>query len=202
MAYSDFSLEDVSKGFGLRVTDRDDLFAGTAPVEVGAPLAALLEECVPLAVGIGTEKGRSEFIVAPMLLEVRRRMGKSIGLFSGVEFNVDRSRGLNGVCDFLLSRSPLQVMVTAPLLTVVEAKRDDIQAGLGQCASEMVAARIFNERAGQGASLLHGTVTTGTSWRFLRLDGDALAIDRHEYPIDHADKILAILLHCVAGPPA
>jgi hypothetical protein len=201
MAYSNFSLERVSSEFDLRVTDQDDLFGRIAPVEVEPPLAAHLDEYVPLAVGIGTEKGRSELIVAPMLLEVRRRMGGEIGFFSGIDFNVDEARGLNGVCDFLLSKSRLQVMVTAPILTVVEAKKDDIRAGLGQCASEMVAVQVFNERAGHGPSTVYGVVTTGTAWRFLRLDGAALAIDRHEYPIDHAGKILGILLHCVGGRP-
>jgi hypothetical protein len=201
MAYSNFSIESVSSEFRLSVSDQADLFGPIPPVEVGAHLAGHLEEYVPLAIGIGTEKGRSELIVAPMLLDVRRRMGGSIGFFSGVEFNVDASRGLNGVCDFLLSKSRLQVMVTAPVLAVVEAKKDDIRSGLGQCASEMIAVQVFNERAGQSPSTVYGVVTTGTTWRFLRLDGAALAIDRLEYSIEHAGKVLGVLLHCVGGTP-
>ena len=201
MSYSNFSIESVSSEFQLRVSDQEDLFGSISPVEVGPHLSAHLEEYVPMAIGIGTEKGRSELIVAPMLLDVRRRMGGSIGFFSGVEFNVDASRGLNGVCDFLLSKSRLQIMVTAPVLAVVAAKKDDIRSGLGQCASEMIAVQVFNERAGQVPSMVYGVVTTGTVWRFLSLDESALAIDRLEYPIDHAGKVLGILVHCVGGRP-
>ena len=199
MAYNNFTLQRVRKEFGLTIIDETDLFADLTPAEVGPDLGALLEEYVPLAIGIATEKARSELIVAPMLLEVRRRMGGTIGFFSGIEFNVDESRGLNGVCDFLLSKSPLQVLLAAPVLAVVEAKNDNIKPGLGQCASEMLAVQLFNERENESISIVFGVVTTGTAWRFLRLDGLVLAIDRKEYSIDQAGRILGILIHCVGG---
>ena len=86
-------------------------------------------------------------------------------------------------------------------MMVVEAKNDNIKSGLGQCTAEMVAARVFNEREGAGASLIHGAVTTGSLWRFLKLDGDTVFIDRAEYYVDQLDKILGIFLHCVGGDP-
>jgi hypothetical protein len=73
-------------------------------------LQMLLEENVPLALAINTEKARSELIVTPILLEVWRLMRREISLFSGIEFNVAPDRGLNGVCDFILSRSPMQLV--------------------------------------------------------------------------------------------
>ncbi len=88
---------------------------------------------------------------------------------------------------------------TAPVVTVVEAKNDNIKSGLGQCVAEMVAARLFNERTGEGPATIHGVVTTGSNWRFLKLDGGTVFVDRPEYYLDHVEKILAILLHCVGG---
>lgn len=121
-----------------------------------------------------------------------------ISLFSGIQFDVDRDQGLNGVCDFLLARSPIQLFLRAPVLAVVEAKNEDMVAGLGQCSAEMVAAMIFNERSGREPSAIHGAVTTGNAWRFLRLAGSVVTIDAPEYYIDRLEKIVGILLHCVS----
>ncbi len=202
MAYHQFTLDRVRKEFGLKIVDEIDIFGRFDPVDIGPTLHSLLEECVPLAVGIGTEKARSELIVTPMLLEARRRMGGAVGFFSGVEFHVDEARGLNGVCAYLLTKSRLKVLVTAPVLAVVEAKNDNVKPGLGQCAAEMVAVQSFNETEGEGPSTVFGAVTTGTAWRFLRLDRSELVLDPEEYAIDVPGKILAILLHCVGGRAA
>jgi hypothetical protein len=40
----------------------------------------------------------------------------------GKDFTVDASVGLNGVCDFLISRSPEQLEIEAPAIVLVEAK--------------------------------------------------------------------------------
>lgn len=200
MAYHQFTIERVRKEFHLTVVDEVDLFAEIEPVKVGEPLSRLLEEYLPLAIGIATEKAKSELIVAPILLEVRRRMGGAVGFFSGIEFNVDVERGLNGICDFLLSKSRLQILLAAPVLAVVGAKNDNMKSGLGQCAAEMIAAQMFNEREGEGPSTIYGVVTNGTGWRFLRLEGLNLGVDRQEYAIDQPGRILGNLLHCVGGP--
>ena len=165
-------------------------------------LAAVLDEHVPLATSIHTEKARSELIVAPMLVEVRKLMGRRISLFSGAEFNVDAAQGLNGTCDFILAASHVQLFLQRPAVMIVEAKNDNIKSGLGQCVAEMVAARIFNQQAGDGPSIIHGAVTTGSIWRFLKLDGPTIFIDQPEYYLDRMEKILGILMHCVGGDPA
>ena len=202
MSYSDYTLELACRTFGLVVDHEVDLFAEVAEVPVGPHLSATLAENLPLATAIHTEKARSELIVAPILVEVRRLMDHRISLFSGIDFNVDPDRGLRGTCDFILSGSTVQFYLEAPLLDVVEAKNDNIKSGLGQCLAAMVASRLFNERRGQGPSTIFGVVTTGTLWRFLKLEGLIASLDRPEYTIDRLGKILAILLHCVGGPPA
>ena len=115
-----------------------------APVTLSALLQETLAESVPLALEVSTEKARSEFIIAPMLAETRRQFAGQISLFSGIDFTVDAEAGLRGVCDFLFSLSPLQLYVQAPVLAVVEAKNENIKAGIGQCVAEMLAAQRFN----------------------------------------------------------
>ena len=111
---------------------------------------------VDLALAVNTEKARSEFIIAPVLMELGGCSADGFGLFSGVEFDVDASRGLNGFCDFILTRSPLQSVLTAPVLAIAEAKNDNLRNGLGQCIAAMVAAREFNAKSSAGAVVIHG----------------------------------------------
>jgi hypothetical protein len=146
---------------------------------------------------INTEKARSEFIIAPVLLEVRRLVGDRMGLFSGVALDADPEHGLNGICDFLLTTSGRQLVVTAPVVAIVEAKNDNLLSGLGQCIAAVVAARIVNEREGSMGRVVYGSVTTGSAWKFLRLTASQLTIDRREYYIDNVGKILGILQEVV-----
>src|SRR5205807_2439021 len=86
----------------------------------------------------------------------------------------------------------------APLVTVVEAKKNDIEAGLGQCVAQMVAARDYNEREGAGLPALYGCVTTGEAWQFLCLTGADVAVDRGRLYIDNVGAILAVFGAIVA----
>jgi hypothetical protein len=199
MAYRDFTLTTIIKDFRLKLDEEADLFAVTPELSPSAALVAILDETVPLALTIHTEKARSELIVSPILVELRKLAGHRVSLFSGAEFNVDVAKGLNGVCDFLLSRDPEQLMVRAPVLAVVEAKDDNIKGGLAQCVAEMVAAQMFNEREITGVTMVWGVVTTGSIWRFLRLDGATVSLDRPEYYLERVGKILGILGSIVGG---
>jgi hypothetical protein len=143
---------------------------------------------------MNTEKARSEMIIAPILMELVRLSGHRINLFSGLSLDVDKERGLSGVCDYLLALSPERFFLSHPVVAVVEAKREDINSGLGQCVAAMVGARTFNEREGLTSTVIHGIVTTGSIWRFLKLEGDCAFVDLPEYYLSQVGKILGILL--------
>ena len=194
VAFSDFSIGEVKRRFGLAVDESGDFFANVAPVAVTPLLAGTLREGVPLALAIGTEKARSELIIAPVLVEIRRQLSNAISLFSGVEWTVDPAQGLRGVCDFLLSLSPEQFDVEAPVIAVVEAKKEDMALGIGQYLAEMVAARIFNQRRPKPIATIYGVVTTGNVWKFLRLVGTTAYVDVAEYHIKEVERIVGILL--------
>jgi hypothetical protein len=105
MAYSDFTLASITKAFNLTICDRVDMFSAVAEVEISLLLKEILQENVPLALASNTEKSRSEMIISPILIELRKQLNHQIGLFSGIDFTVDPEQGLNGNCDYIISRS-------------------------------------------------------------------------------------------------
>ena len=197
MPYSQFTIEQIKKDFGISISEQFGIFLNVPEVDCSDFLTQSLQEYLPLALAIDTEKARSELIVMPILVELKRQYNLQnklqISIFSGRDFTVDVGKGLNGFCDFLISRSPEQIIIEAPVVTLVEAKNDNIQSGLGQCMAEMIAAQVFNEIKGNQISTIYGVITTGTNWRFLRLNGKTIDIDLNEYFISQLGKILGIL---------
>lgn len=198
MAYSDFKLQEVVRKFGLSINEKVDLFADTPERESSTILDAILKTNIALALAINTEKARSEMIIAPVLIEIKNLFSEEISLFSGVDFNVEPEQGLNGVCDFIISKSPEQLFITSPIVTIVEAKNENIKVGLGQCVAEMIAAQLFNQKEGNDIDVIYGIVTTGNMWKFLKLQNQIVYIDFSEYYIKDIQKILGILSNTIS----
>ena len=199
MPYSQFSVEQIKTTFGITLTRTIDLFADIAETEPSNFLKETLQFNLPLALEINSEKARSELIVAPILVEIKKLLPERMSLFSGREFNVDPARGLSGYCDFLISRSPEQLVIESPVIALVEAKNDNIQSGLGQCMAETIAAQIFNQRQENDIQTIYGVVTTGSIWKFFKLEGTAIEIDTSEYFINNVAKIIGILINFIAS---
>ena len=193
MVYSNFTLEMVRTAFQLEIVESAGIFSEIASVDPSEHLATTLARNVPLAITINTEKAKSELIIADILVELREQLERRISLFSGIDFSIDDENGLTGVCDFLVSLSPVQSFLEAPVIILVEAKKDDLTVGLGQCVAEMLAAQRFNTEKGNDIPYIYGATTSGTDWRFLKLEGQRLHIDMVIYPIAQCDKILGIL---------
>ena len=201
MAYSDFTFDSATEKFALEREERLSLFGQVAEVAPRQSLLEILADNVPLGLAIGTEKARSETMIAPVLIEARRLTDYGVSLFSGTEFNVDPSQGLNGYCDFIVSASREQFTLRAPVLMIVEAKQENIPGGFGQCIAEMVAARLFNRQKANGLTMIYGAVTTGDNWRFLKLDGQTILIDKQQYQISQTGKLIGILLEIFQAKP-
>ena len=197
MAYSNFTLDTVLEAFDLKEVDAAGIFADSEPVAPSELLTAVLARNIPLALAVGTEKVKSELIIANVLVELREQLGHRISFFSGIEFNVDADANLTGVCDFVVSLSPRQFSLKAPIILLVEAKKDDLLVGLGQCVAEMVAAQRFNAEQGNDISCVYGATTSGIDWLFLKLEENKLYIDMAAYQIAQCDKILGILSRMV-----
>ena len=193
MAYSNFTIEEVLKTFQLETDEAADISSKIESIVPSEHLTTTLSRNVPLALAIGTEKAKSELIVTNVLVELREKFEQRISLFSGIDFNVDVEKGLTGVCDFLISLSPVQYYLEAPIIILVEAKKDEPTTGFGQCIAEMLAAQHFNTQKGNDIPVIYGASTTGTVWQFLKLEGQQLYIDKVPYSIGQCDKILGVL---------
>ena len=198
MPYSSWTLSKVSRTFHLETVWQPALFADIEPLVPSSHLTVTLERQLPFALAMGTEKAKSELIIAPVLVEFYLHFESRVSLFSGIDFNVDADEGLTGVCDFLVSLSPQRFDLEAPVIALVEAKNADVKLGVGQCAAEMVAAQRFNADAGNDIRCVYGAITSGTEWLFLKLEGQTLSIDLGTYHISQCDKILGILASMVS----
>ncbi len=194
MAYNTFTLNQLRKEFGLVIARQQDLFTSVPPAPISDFLRLSLTKHTDVALRSRSEKARSEYIIAPILAEIYEQMQDRANLFSGVEFKVDESRGLAGYCDFLFTLAPLAIDIQAPVVSIVEAKKEDIAAGIPQCLAELVAAQIFNAAEEYKLETLYGIVTSGTEWKFLRLEGKDAAIDDDVYFLDNIEKIVGIAL--------
>lgn len=199
MPYSDFTLRRIKQDFNLTIVEQATFLPPIQPQPPSAFLSTFLDKHLPLALALNTEKARSEMLICPILLEIKDIFQEQISLFSGNDFTVDPSVGLSGLCDFLISRSSEQLFIEAPAVVVVEAKREDLNAGLGECVAEMIAAQRFNEKNNSSVPIIYGTVTTGDRWKFLKLKGQTVTIGLLEYTVPPVEQILGILVSLVSG---
>ncbi|WP_309736390.1 hypothetical protein [Chamaesiphon sp. OTE_75_metabat_556] len=192
MAYNNFTLESVKDRFDLQLVN--NRFCELFPVsEPQSEFLTIFDESFSLAEVAKSEKAKSELLVSPILVQARRLVDRQVQLFSGEEFNVDQEKGLNGFCDFLFSKSENQFTIDAPVLMLVEAKRGEIESGLGQCVAEMVAAQSYNQLKNRSILVIYGCVTSGTLWQFLKLEDSNVTIDPTNYLVTPVQKILGIL---------
>jgi hypothetical protein len=96
-----------------------------------------------------------------------------------------------------LSRSPEVLEIEAPAIVIVEAKKADLRTGFGQCIAEMVAAQQFNAAKNYPIPTIYGSVSNGTQWRFLNLEGNTVTIDLTDYPLPPIEQILGMLVWMV-----
>lgn len=195
MPYSSFTLKRVKEEFDLEIIENRDLFSTIEEIEVSDYLKTTLNYNVPLALAISTEKARSELIISNVLLGLKKLLNDEIGLFSGINLDIDKD--LNGFCDYIISKSSEQFYLNSPVVAIVEAKNEQMTSGLGQCIAEMIASKIFNEKEGNIIDKIYGAVTTGNTWKFLKYDNNVAYIDKLEYHITNVNKIMGILVKMV-----
>jgi hypothetical protein len=188
MAYGDFSFEDIEQKFGIKNKVRR-LFDDFQPIMPSERLIEALEMANELPVR--SEKAKSETIVFPILIELRKLNNKFFTIYSGDNLNADEAQGLRGECDFILSKDIGSFSINFPILQIVEAKKNDLELGIPQCAAQLIGAKIFNERKGVFLDSIYGCVTTGNEWVFLKLETDIL-IDNRIYYLNEIGEILAV----------
>jgi hypothetical protein len=197
MSYSQFKrLTEVTKKFGLSVKTQP-LFLNLMPVIASDYLNLSLK--IAEKMGYVNEKERSERLVNPILAELLLANDSTIVIYSGRDLYVDEKQGLNGECDFLISRQKVMIDdLIAPIISIVEAKEQDLRYGVAHCAAQLYGAKLFNEAEGLPQPQYYGAATTGEVWRFLRLKQNELILDTHRYSIFNLSELLGVLQFIVA----
>jgi hypothetical protein len=193
MGYSNFKKLNQLTGLGIQNISQDWLPVLKKSFEPSQHILSDLLEAKEE--GLASEKAKSEYLIAPILKEVRRKNPDKFKSFSGYEFDVDSEKDLTGFCDFILSLSAHRVEISAPIFCLVEAKKGDVEEGFAQCGAEMYAAQIFNEREGNPKKQIFGCVTNAFSWCFLKLENKNLYIDPNYVPLTFTKphEVLAVL---------
>ena len=111
MPYSSFTVRRIKQEFGIQTQEGGRFLPLTPEIAPSSMLAEILENYLPWAIAVGSEKAKSEMIVAPVLSEVRRNGGddRSHGLciatgrsdFRNVD--LDDPRGLDDRDAFVIS---------------------------------------------------------------------------------------------------
>jgi hypothetical protein len=197
MSYADFTMQKIREELNFEIVNANLMLNVGKKISLTPSFKKILNEGIQLANAIDNEKSRSEFIVAPLLLRLKSALNNEISVFSGTELNIDKEKGLNGICDFLIAKSDKQYILTHPIIALVEAKNSNIYSGLGQCMAEMVAARLYNQKYNIDSKIIYGIVTTGSEWKFLTLEENTITIDNNEYFISDIHKLFSILVSII-----
>jgi hypothetical protein len=189
-SYRYYKLTDLAVICGIANEIVPKLFDKITSISPSEVLTLVLER--NLQIPLTNEKAKSEFVVAPILAEMWF-INQRFKPLSGLTFNIEASKGLKGVCDFMISAKPNASELDAPIFCVFEAKNDAIEDWYGQCGAEMYAARIFNEREGNDIKIIYGAVTNGFTWQFLKLEGQTLFIDSQRYGTANLPQLLGAI---------
>lgn len=189
MAYRDFTLEKIRNTFGIQFETKK-IFDNIISLEPSDWLKETLERSKLFS--LTTEKIRSEAVVFPILSEVKGKNVDSIQLFSGEVLNADKEMKLMGECDYIFSKNRGIPRLIAPLISVIEAKKSDIDIGIDQCSAQMVGILKFNETHNETVPIIYGCVTNSQEWRFLRFQNNTITIDSDTYFIKELNTILGI----------
>lgn len=188
-SYSDYTLAHLREICGIDNT-KARLQLLTKPVQPSELLTQILARNTVLP--INTEKARSELLITPVLIEWLSQNPSQLQYFSGNTFDVDAKRALKGRCDYLFTKH-LSMDIVAPVIAVFEAKDDNVDNWYAQCGAEMFAARLFNERSNEPYRIIHGAVTDGYEWVFLRLEESLLKIDSERFYLRNLPELLGAL---------
>jgi hypothetical protein len=204
MPYANFSLQAAVKQFDLKYQGTELVFPTTLPTlppvaEKAIPfLTRQLERDADLARRTPTDQAKLSFIIAPVVAALRQI--HSIGIHSGVPFDVSPMENLQGECDFLITLSDELEIIEAPILVVSQARGSVMSQGIGKCVAEMIAAQRFNQQSGLPPLPIFGCITNGFSWRFLQLSGDTVKGDGAiEYPLTPTLVLMQRLYYAVSG---
>lgn len=193
MGYSDYTFEKIRSKFGIENRKADLAFV----VEPQEPTDTLKEHLKYMkSLNLRSEKARSEAIVFPLLLDIRKRNNDFFTIYSGDNLNINKD--LRGKCDFILAKDVNSYDIDYPIIQIVEAKKHDIEdLGVPQCAAQLIGARLFNQKNDIELKKIYGCATTGKLWQFLLLEGNTIYVDDKQYVLDNLTELLGVFQYII-----
>ncbi|MEK7434720.1 MAG: hypothetical protein AABZ74_16420 [Cyanobacteriota bacterium] len=189
MPYTSFTLNEIKKIFG--VTNKvSKLFFNINKQEPSLTLLDSIENSHLFS--LSSEKEKSEAIIFPIMIELKKKNKNKISIFSGRRLDVDSEKGLSGECDFIISNKPDLFEVDSPIIALIEAKKDDFTQGVAQCVAQMIGSRLFNEQRDITTPVIYGCVTNAREWQFLKLEDNLVTIDSDIYYLNQISELLGI----------
>jgi hypothetical protein len=179
MGYSKFkTIKEVTKKFNLDMR-LERLFQMIETVEPSGWLLETLAiaEKLPLT----NEKSKAERVISPILTEVAKVYADKVSFFSGEQINIKPEDDLAGECDFFFSLQPPKLYIDAPIISLAEAKDEDMDWGIAQCAAQMLGAKLFNEQENKHLPFIYGCATDGVECIFMKLENDIYYVDNKIY---------------------
>jgi len=131
-----------------------------------------------------------ESLLFPFLQQAWKRH-KRLKLWSQQTLTGDDQ--LYGEPDYFVSAWRDEVIdkfINTPLLAIVEAKKQDFEAGWGQCLAEMIACQKINQ---DDNLTVYGIVSTGMFWEFGKLEKNQFTKHPLSYSIADPQKVFGNL---------
>jgi hypothetical protein len=192
MAYRNFKFIELEQQFNLRQAQKklfDD--SATIPVQPTEWLKTSIQ--IAKTLPLRNEKPKSEYLIAPILAEIKQHCVDKVQLFSGENLEGDKKTKLNGEVDYMIVQQPQAMELRAPIIVICEAKKGDIEGGFAQCAAQLYGARLFNQKSGNAITTIYGVVSSGVEWHFLLLENSTIYIDTTVYTISDLSLLLGTL---------
>jgi len=112
---------------------------------------------------------------------------KRLRIWKGASLEGDRA---SGYVDYLIAER--KRYLEAPMLCIIEAKKDDFEQGLAQCLVEMQACQWINHKLGREIDVL-GIVTNGTTWNFYKLVSSGQVYETAAHALGDLEVVLGWL---------
>lgn len=190
MAFSDFkTIPEVQEKFRIRHVEND--FIETQ--HTADPSEQFLQELEFSRQYIdvsASEAARCEAVIFPVLREVYKGYAEHYALW--IKKPIAYDDVLSGTPDYFVStRSELgKLVVGAPLIMMVEAKKNDFEQGWGQCLAELVAAQKINEDVEHP---VYGIVSDGTWWQIGHLVNETFTQNRTSFSVDNLPVLFGVI---------
>lgn len=193
MGYSNYrKIKTVIKKFNLGI-EWGRFLDGIEPVEPGEWLKETLSliDFLPLT----NEKSKAERMISPILIEAVKPFKEQVSFFSGEDLNIRPEDDLSGECDFFFALHPPKPYIDAPIISLAEAKDEDMDWGVAQCAAQMYGAKLYNEMEGKNIPFIYGCATDGIEWQFMKLENDVYHVDNKVFT--DLKEILGVWHHII-----